>query len=128
MKEETYNRHCLVVDEYLVNGMNGTQAYLKFYPNVSENTAAVNFKKILSNTKIDDYLKSKLQNKAVELDLSLNKLLMDLENDKGAARKSKQFASAIKATEVQAKLLGYTVDKKEINVTEGVKTWLSTFN
>lgn len=47
----------LFCDEYLSNGMNATQAYLKTYKNVKNtNTAAANASALLRNPKVREYL------------------------------------------------------------------------
>ncbi len=47
----------LFCDEYLINGFNGTKAYLSVYKNVkNENTAAVNASNLLRNPNISRYL------------------------------------------------------------------------
>ena len=47
MKQSTIDKYKLVIDEWFVNGWNGTKAYLKYYPNSSDETAATEFYKIL---------------------------------------------------------------------------------
>ena len=43
-------KHLLFIQNYLIDG-NGTQAYLKAYPNVTYETAYVNASKLLRNPK-----------------------------------------------------------------------------
>ena len=57
--EKTLNKYKLVIDEYFVNGFNGTKAYQKFYPESSDETADSNFRSILGNTRIESYVKAK---------------------------------------------------------------------
>jgi phage terminase small subunit len=59
MKESTIKKHKAVIDEYVINGHNGTKAYQKIYPKSSDGTAASNFEIILRNTDLQNYLKSK---------------------------------------------------------------------
>lgn len=59
-KESTIEKYKRVIDEYLVNGENGTRAYQKEYPDSSEETAAVECSKILRNPKVREYYEAKL--------------------------------------------------------------------
>jgi phage terminase small subunit len=65
MKESTLKKHQSVIDEYVINGFNGTKAYQKIYPKVNDNTAGVKFNALVRNGKIAEYLKHK-QKKASE--------------------------------------------------------------
>lgn len=80
MKQSTYEKYCLIVDEWFVNGFNGTKAYQKFYPESKEDTCATEFLRILRIPKIKDYETDK-QNKAkLALETSHDKLLEELRN------------------------------------------------
>lgn len=59
MKESTFEKYKSVIDEYLVNGMNGTKAYQKLYPSSSDDTGATEFLRILRIPKIDAYVKER---------------------------------------------------------------------
>ena len=53
-------KHKRFADEYLINGMNARHAYLSVYKSVkSEASADVNASKLLSNTKVKDYIAQK---------------------------------------------------------------------
>ncbi len=80
MTDKTFEKYKLVVDEWFVNGFNGTKAYQKFYPKVSEDTAAVEFNRILSIPKIEDYKNSKQNQAQKSLRTSHEVLLQELEN------------------------------------------------
>jgi len=79
MKDSTYKKYCLMIDEWFVNGFNGTQCYLKFYPECEPVTARINFSKILTFTNIQDYIESKQENKSNELDITFEKQLKRLD-------------------------------------------------
>lgn len=79
MKDSTFKKYCLVVDEWFVNGFNGTKAYLEFYPNVSEETAAVEFYRILRIPKIQEYKTEKQDKASEELQINLFKQLSRLD-------------------------------------------------
>ena len=57
------NKQKIFCREYVKNGSNGTQAYMKAYPDASEETARINASKLLTNTNIQNYIKE-LQDKA----------------------------------------------------------------
>lgn len=80
MKDSTFEKYCLVVDEWFVNGWNGTQAYQKFYPNSSEETAAVKFNELVRIGKIDSYIQEKKEAALKSLKTSHESLLKELEN------------------------------------------------
>lgn len=48
-----------VINEWFRNNFNGTKAYLKFHPHVSDNTAKVNFSKLLTKTNVQEYIGKK---------------------------------------------------------------------
>jgi len=77
--EKTLNKYKLVIDEYFVNGFNGTKAYQKFYPESSDETADSNFRSILGNTRIESYLKEKQNQSQQALKTSHEALLSELE-------------------------------------------------
>ena len=79
MTEKTFNKYKLVIDEYFVNGFNGTKAYKKFYPNSSENTADVGFREVYGNLRIESYLKEKQNQSQQALKTSHEALLSELE-------------------------------------------------
>ena len=80
MKESTFQKYCLVVDEWFVNGFNGTKAYQKFYPKASYETADSAYRDIVEIPRIKDYIKSKQESTAERLKTSHEALLKELEN------------------------------------------------
>lgn len=80
MTDKTYKKYCLVVDEWFVNGFNGTKAYQKFYPKASDETADSAYRDIVGKPRIEDYLKSKQEHASERLKTSHEALLKELEN------------------------------------------------
>lgn len=78
MKESTYKKHCLMVDEYFNNGFNGTQAYIKFNPKCSEETARTEFPRILVNPRIEEYIQSKYKKASNIASITHSELLAEL--------------------------------------------------
>lgn len=80
MKDSTFEKYKLVIDEYLVNGMNGTKAYQKFYTDSSEENAAVRFHDLVRNSKIQSYLKERQQDAQETLKITHQDVLKELYN------------------------------------------------
>ncbi len=66
-------------DEYIINGGNGTQAYLKVYKNVkSEDVAGVNASRLLGNAKVTRYIRDKTEMTLLERGLLAQKAINHL--------------------------------------------------
>jgi hypothetical protein len=83
----TNKRHKAFADEYLSNGMNGTQAYLSVYKGVKkEETARVNSSKLLTNTNIKAYIEEKqkelAKSKQIDQEFIINEYLQLLDSCK----------------------------------------------
>ena len=57
--EEKLAKWKRIIDEWFINGFNGTQAYLKIVPSVKESTARIEFSKLLTNPNIQKYIQEK---------------------------------------------------------------------
>lgn len=55
MRDSTLEKYCNVYDEFLINGRNGTRAWLSFNPKSSEESAANEFSRILRIPDIVEY-------------------------------------------------------------------------
>ena len=80
MKESTLEKHKLVIDEYFVNGFNGTKAYQSIYPKAKPETAAVEFNSILRIPKIKEYEQQKHKEAQDTLKTSHEGILEELKN------------------------------------------------
>lgn len=80
MNDSTFKKYCLVIDEWFINGWNGVQAYLKFYPNSKYESADSSFRQILENSRIKEYVKEKKNQALITLKTSHEALLNELEN------------------------------------------------
>lgn len=80
MTQETFEKYTLVIDEWFINGFNGTQAYLKFYPESSYESADGSFRNILEKTRISEYIEEKKKQAQLALQTSHAKLLEELRN------------------------------------------------
>jgi cell division FtsZ-interacting protein ZapD len=103
MKDNTYKKYCLIVDEWFVNGRNGTKAYQKFTTASSHENAANRFTEIMRLSEIIEYVETKNIKKANDLDITLDKQLQrlnDIIDDKETRPVDK-----INAIKEQSKLL-----------------------
>ena len=105
MKDSTYEKYCLVIDEWFINGFNGTKAYQKFYPKSTENTADKAWRQIHGNPRIKEYQESKSKNTSNKLQITLESQLLELEELKGLCMVKDKFGDAINAVKEQNKLL-----------------------
>lgn len=80
MKQSTFEKYCLVVDEWFINGWNGTKAYQKFYPDSNDDTAAVKFNELVRIGKVEQYISKKKETALQSLKTSHEALLKELEN------------------------------------------------
>lgn len=80
MTETTLKKYQLVIDEWFVNGFNGRKAYRKYYPKASDETADVEFNRILSIPKVAEYKKEKEEEAQKTLRTSHKTMLEELEN------------------------------------------------
>ncbi len=80
MKEETFEKYKLVVDEWFVNGFNGTKAYQKFYPKASDEVGANMFSEIVRIHEVFEYKKQKENKAQIALQTSHGRVLEELRN------------------------------------------------
>ena len=103
MKDSTYKKYCLVLDEWFINGFNGTQAYLKFYPDSGYESADKSFRDIHEIPRMKEYMETKQSNKADELDITMSKQLKLLSDI--IESKDERASDKINAIKEQNKLL-----------------------
>jgi hypothetical protein len=68
MKEDTFSKYKLVIDEWFINGFNGTKAYQKYYPKSKEKTADKRFRELTEIDRIQKYkefIQKKIEDKAI---------------------------------------------------------------
>ena len=96
MKESTYKKYCLVVDQWFINGFNGTKAYMKFYPESSYESADSSFRDLVEIPRIAEYKESKVQTTSTELQITLLSQLKRLDSIIDTAEKESDKINAIK--------------------------------
>ena len=85
-----------MIDEWFVNGRNGTRAYQMYNPDSSEENAKVRFSEIVTISNVQDYIKSKEQDKSEELNITLTSQLKALADIIVSAEKESDKINAIK--------------------------------
>lgn len=80
MTEKTFEKYKLVIDEWFNNGFNGVKAYQSLYPKAKDETASVEFNKILRIPKIEKYKNQKQEESQKALRTSHESLLEELRN------------------------------------------------
>jgi len=116
ISERTLDKYKLIVDEWFVNGFNGSKAYQKFYPNAKNSTSDSNFRKILGITRIETYVSEKRNSLIEELQITLKRQLFELENLKSLSISDQKYSNAIEAIKEQNRLLGfYAKDNSQKN-------------
>ena len=120
-------RHRAFVEEYLVNGYNATQAYIKTYPDSSEEVARSSGSRLLTNANIQSYIASKRQETAERNQITKEEILAVVSSimNKDGARESDR----LKATEILLKALGYNeIKTTNVNISSGNLKDLLGFN
>ena len=123
------NRHIAFIDEYMVNGYNSVQAYLKVYPNASYDSANTLGPKLLGNVRVKAEIERRQLKERKKYDLrredliqsnlvheeAFDKLLELATKPKLTAEEESIFArmmmvvkaaDAIRARDMNAKLVG----------------------
>lgn len=112
-------------DEYLLNGMNATKAYLVAYPKSSEDTARRAASALMTKLDIINYIKEKQELTSISKGITKEEIIQDLIDIKNANKKDRP-SIATKAIEVINKMQGYNaVEKQEIKL-QGDVQWNET--
>lgn len=99
------------IDEYVSNGGNGTKAYLKVYPEVTnENVAGTAAARLLRNVRIRAEINNKLEAQRVTESFIIASLMEVAQSHKNP------FAS-VKALEILARIKGMLTDTKKVEFT-----------
>lgn len=116
MKNLKHKQFC---DEYLSNGMNARLAYMSVYKSVkSEAGADASASKLLTNPKLQDYIKTQQDKSATKLGITKEDLIKDLIDIKDNTKK-KSPTIAIKAIETLNKMNGFNDPDKQDITTNG---------
>lgn len=113
MKDSTFEKYCFVVDEWFSNGWNGTKAYQKYYPDSSDETAAVEFIRILRIPKVAEYAQSKRETIKKEHNITLEGQLEKLDRIRTSAEGADKFSDAVNAVKEENKLVALYKDHND---------------
>jgi len=119
MKESTFKKYKLVVDEWFVNGFNGTKAYQKFYPKASDEVGANMFSEIVRIHEVSEYIETKENTISKTHNITLDgqiKVLQDIIKDKGCSNRDK-----ISAIQEQNKLVALYEDHNKQKIPQQEK-------
>ena len=76
----TLKKYKKIIDEWFVNGFNGTKAYKKYFKSVKEDTATTNFSKIKSISEIEVYINKKHEKAKIIISTTHEGILQELIN------------------------------------------------
>lgn len=128
MTDKTFDKYKLVIDEYFINGFNGTKAYQSVYPKSSPSSADASFRNILEIPRITEYINSKQSEIATDNDIKLSDVVKELIEIKDIAKKTNKLTDAINALKEISKLSGlYELDnsQKQPQFNMPVTEWLN---
>ena len=117
MKTELKPKHRRFIDHYVAHGCTSPKESYQFvYEIASDATAITNASRLLRLTHVKEYLAEQLKNQQVELNITKEELINDLQFIKNT-QKIKNPQAAIKAIEVLSKMMGYlAATQSEITV------------
>jgi len=80
MNEEIKKEHKQIIDEWFINGFNGTKAWMKYNPKSSEDAARSSFSRLLTNANIEQYIEKKQKESEKINSISHQRILSELIN------------------------------------------------
>jgi len=107
------NQQKLFCQEYVKNGMNGTKAYMKVYPNSSEKSAKDNASRLIAKDSIQKYIKE-LQNKSEDKAIMSIQDRMQWLTNLITSKTEQSVANKLKALEILNKMDGVYTQKVEV--------------
>jgi phage terminase small subunit len=110
-------KHKAFCDEYLSNGLNATQAYKSVYK-TTDKVSGPSGDRLLKNVKIESYIREQQESTSQRLNITKERLLLDLEDIKNRNMGVRDSLS-IKAIEVMNKMSGFDAPtRQEITIQE----------
>ena len=113
--KELNNKHKIFCREYVKNGLNGTKAYMKAYPNCTEETARINASKLLTKTNTQNYIKE-LQDKAESKDIMTTIQKKEFLTNMILKDKDANRTDRLRALDILNKMDGEYIEKVETKV------------
>lgn len=101
------------IDEYMANGGNATQAYLKAYPESSEKAARAHAPRLVAIGSIREEINNRFETQRVTDDF----IIAGLADIAVSFRTAKTIMAAVKALEVLARIKGMLTDTKKVAFT-----------
>lgn len=108
------DRHKRFVDEYLINGFNGTQAYISVYGEMDRENAGVSSSRLLNNVNIIEYLESEKKRLNSVINRTKEDNIRDLIDILNTYKDDgKTVNNSLKAIEIINKMLGWNEPDKQ---------------
>lgn len=107
-------RHIAFIDEYMVNGFNSVQAYLKVYPNVTYQSANSLGPKLLGSIRVKEEIERRQEEHRQKYNVTKEEVV---EVVKEIMLNNREVAApySLKAAEILCKMFGFNAaDKQEI--------------
>mgnify|MGYP001559832811 CR=1 FL=1 len=113
MAKDLNPRQLRFVTEYLKSGIQSRAFILAGYQRSTRNALDVGASQLIRNRKVKREINRRKAAMVKRSDVTIDKLLQDLADDRDLARRIDQPSAAIAATQLTAKLVGLLVDRKE---------------
>lgn len=101
------DRQHVFVTEYLVNGFNGRQAYLKACPDVTVDTASVQAGRLLSNELVRNAIDKAKDKQHLKSIASKDNILLEMHEVRTKALNNDKLQTCLNASVEKAKIQGY---------------------
>lgn len=110
-------KHKLCIQEWLDNGMNGTEAYMAFYPNCQRSTANNNFNQLKKTAMAQEYISEIVERQMRKTGITKDFILEEILELIKKAKSDDDRSSLLKALDMINKISGNYNQKSEIELT-----------
>jgi hypothetical protein len=110
-------KHKLCIQEWLENGMNGTAAYMTYYPNCKRSTANNNFNQLKKTPAAQEYISEIVERQMKRTGITKDFILEEILELIKKAKSDDDRSSLLKALDMINKISGNYNQKSEIELT-----------
>lgn len=107
----TNKRHIAFVDEYMINGFNSVQAYLKAYPNASYDSANTLGPRLLGNVRVKEEIERRQEENKKKYEITKEEVVEVVKHIL-LANKDGAPPFSLKAAEILNKMFGFNSAEK----------------